>query len=100
MLIEQANQIRASFLFPDILLNTISEAIAQPQVHDYAQKVFSAMRNSMNTQLISFKKFANCILVTTKVPKSERKKAKAEKAALLWYYSGRFYVGGWTGSYG
>ena len=54
----------------------------------------------MNTQLISFKKFSNCILVTTKVPKCDRSKTKADKFAILWYYTGRFYAGGWNDEFG
>ena len=70
MLIEQQD-IKVTFQFPDLLLNTITEAISQQEVHEYAQTVFGAVRKGISTQLISFKKFSNCFLVTTKVRKAE-----------------------------
>lgn len=95
MLIEQTTSYKVSFNFPGILLNTITEDISQVEVHGYAQKVFSLLRDNFRPQLISFTKYSNCILITTKITNS-KKNSLVNKLALLWYFSGRFYVGEWS----
>ena len=34
--------------------------------------------------------------MTTKIPQELKNKKKCHKIALLWHFSGRFYVGGWS----
>jgi len=60
-----------------------------------AQKVFSTISPSFKPQLLSLKKYSNCILITTKAPKETNHVEKANKIAILWYFSGKFYIGGW-----
>lgn len=45
--------------------------------------------------MLNFKKFTNCVLATINLPESQQKPGKYDKAAILWYYTGHFYIGKW-----
>jgi hypothetical protein len=86
LLIEPAPTLALSFVLPPALKNTPTAATTQPDMHMAALQIFQPLLG-LKPQLVSMRKFSNCVLISCKGTKG--------RVAVLWHFSGEVYIGDW-----